>query len=76
MSMSRSVPAVLACVLCWTQCSAQSSAGTEKYTYDALGRLSTVTNTNATTISYSYDAAGNRLQVQATEEIPPIIIEP
>jgi YD repeat-containing protein len=33
------------------------------YTYDTLGRLSTVTYDNGETIVYTYDAAGNRTQV-------------
>jgi YD repeat-containing protein len=30
------------------------------YTYDALGRLITLTYDNGTKITYAYDAAGNR----------------
>ena len=33
------------------------------YTYDALGRISTVTYPNGATITYTYDPAGNRTQV-------------
>lgn len=33
------------------------------YTYDALGRITTVTYPNGATISYTYDPAGNRTQV-------------
>lgn len=33
------------------------------YTYDTLGRVSTVTYDNGLVITYSYDAAGNRTQV-------------
>jgi YD repeat-containing protein len=33
------------------------------YTYDALGRLKTVTNAGGATVTYAYDAAGNRSQV-------------
>ena len=33
------------------------------YTYDALGRVSSVTYSNGKTITYTYDAAGNRTQV-------------
>jgi YD repeat-containing protein len=33
------------------------------YTYDALGRLRTVSNAGGAMITYSYDAAGNRTQV-------------
>ena len=34
---------------------------TVSYTYDALGRLTSVTYSSGTVITYSYDAAGNRL---------------
>jgi YD repeat-containing protein len=33
------------------------------YTYDTLGRVSTVTYDNGMVITYSYDPAGNRTQV-------------
>jgi YD repeat-containing protein len=33
------------------------------YTYDALGRLKTVTTAGGATVTYAYDAAGNRSQV-------------
>ena len=36
------------------------------YTYDALGRLQTVTYPNSTTVTYTYDPAGNRTQVTNT----------
>lgn len=35
-------------------------AGSATYTYDALGRLSSVTYGSGVTITYVYDAAGNR----------------
>lgn len=38
----------------------QAAAGLEQYTYDALGRLATITYPNGSTIAYAYDAAGNR----------------
>jgi YD repeat-containing protein len=41
------------------------------YTYDALGRLSTVTYGNGEVITYVYDAAGNRRQlVQSPPALP------
>lgn len=40
------------------------------YTYDALGRIATVTYPNGATITYSYDAAGNRTQVVQVEGSP------
>lgn len=39
------------------------SAFAETYTYDALGRLSSVTTDSGTVIHYCYDAAGNRTYV-------------
>ena len=36
------------------------------FTYDALGRLQTVTYPNSTTVTYTYDPAGNRTQVTNT----------
>ena len=38
-------------------------AAATTYTYDSLGRLSTVTYDNGKEIVYTYDAAGNRTQV-------------
>jgi YD repeat-containing protein len=57
--------------LFWSQCGAQSLPGTETYTYDALGRLTSVAYPNATTVTYNYDPAGNRSTVQATDTSPP-----
>ena len=36
------------------------------YTYDSLGRVTTVTYAGGTTITYSYDAANNRTSVTVT----------
>ena len=36
------------------------------YTYDALGRLQSVTYQNGTQVVYTYDPAGNRTQVTNT----------
>ncbi len=35
-------------------------AGNDTYTYDALGRLLTVTYADGSSITYTYDAVGNR----------------
>jgi len=35
-------------------------AATITFTYDALGRLATVTYPNGTVVTYSYDSVGNR----------------
>jgi YD repeat-containing protein len=40
-----------------------ASAQDVQYTYDALGRIRTVTYPNGATITYTYDDAGNRTQV-------------
>ena len=40
-----------------------SHAGPTTYSYDALGRLVSVTNPNSTVTTYTYDAAGNRTAV-------------
>ena len=39
------------------------AAAATTYTYDTLGRLSSVTYDNGKTITYTYDAAGNRTAV-------------
>jgi len=43
--------------------SSYAVAGTESYSYDALGRLSTVTYPDNSEVVYKYDAAGNRSSV-------------
>src|SRR4051794_29628482 len=40
-----------------------ANAGSISYTYDALGRLVTVTDPTGVVTAYTYDAAGNRTQV-------------
>jgi len=45
-------------------------AGSVRYSYDALGRVTQVVYTEGsktTTIAYSYDAAGNRTAVTTTQ---------
>ena len=41
-------------------------AGAATYTYDALGRVTTVTYDDNSQVQYTYDAAGNRTQVTTT----------
>lgn len=43
-------------------------AGTEKYFYDALGRLVTVAYPSGVQATYDYDAAGNRTTSKATKQ--------
>ncbi len=43
--------------------SSLAAADSASYTYDSLGRLTTVTYANGTIITYSYDAMGNRSTV-------------
>ena len=45
------------------------TAGTETYTYDALGRLVKVEPPDGTLSSYGYDKAGNRLSVNTGTDI-------
>lgn len=50
-------------------CSLLAHAETTTYTYDALGRLITVTgNANGSAVTYAYDAAGNRTQTTSKSE--------
>jgi YD repeat-containing protein len=46
-------------------------AETVQYTYDALGRIVTVTYGSGAVITYTYDAAGNRTEVVQTSPPPP-----
>ena len=48
----------------------QAFAQNVTYTYDALGRIRTVTYPNGATITYTYDEAGNRTQVVQVEGSP------
>ncbi len=43
-----------------------ASANPTTYTYDTLGRVSTVTYPNGTVVTYTYDPAGNRTTVITT----------
>jgi YD repeat-containing protein len=47
------------------------TASAQTYTYDALGRLTQVTNSDGSTVTYSYDPAGNRTQVVRAAAPPP-----
>ena len=43
-------------------CASRAEAATNvKYTYDALGRVTSIAYDNGTTVYYLYDAAGNRI---------------
>jgi YD repeat-containing protein len=54
---------IRALMVCLLVAVATPALGATMYTYDALGRLSSVTYSNGKTITYTYDAAGNRTQV-------------
>ncbi|MBC8037212.1 MAG: RHS repeat protein [Rhizobiales bacterium] len=43
-----------------------ASANADTYTYDALGRLKSVTYSDGSTITYAYDPAGNRTTLTQT----------
>jgi YD repeat-containing protein len=45
--------------------------GTESYTYDALGRLVTITSPDGTQSTYQYDAAGNRQAISTGVDVTP-----
>lgn len=45
---------------------AMAATDTATYSYDAQGRLKTITYTNGTTITYTYDSEGNRTSEQVT----------
>jgi YD repeat-containing protein len=47
----------------------------KEFTYDALGRLKTVTDDNNVTVTYEYDAAGNRktLSTTGSTTLPPLV---
>jgi YD repeat-containing protein len=50
-------------------CAQSAPAGTVSYSYDSLGRVTTVVYSDGTTtktIRYSYDANGNRTSVTTT----------
>lgn len=56
-------------------CSPLARAATTTYTYDALGRLTRVTNSaKGADATYGYDAAGNRTQTTSkSESLPPSV---
>lgn len=67
--VSRAGLAAIAALLLTLGLAGAAMAGGVNYTYDALGRLSTVVysgGANTTTLTYSYDAAGNRTLVTTT----------
>ncbi|MGD9681612.1 MAG: RHS repeat domain-containing protein [Candidatus Obscuribacterales bacterium] len=41
----------------------ESTMDTVSYSYDNLGRLTTITYSNGTTVTFSYDNMGNRTSV-------------
>lgn len=43
----------------FTLCCSQVFAASASYTYDALGRVTSVTYDNGTVITYTYDSTGN-----------------
>ena len=68
-NIKRLICALFAAVLAQAAPMPQALAGSISYSYDALGRLISVSGPGYT-VSYSYDAAGNRLQQVSTLTIP------
>lgn len=72
--MFRGIGAALGAIALLSGASAAAAqTHSDKYTYDALGRLVSVVSSNGVRISYSYDAAGNRT-VNSTVGGKPIVL--
>jgi hypothetical protein len=62
---------LFAIALALASASEPARAETVQYTYDALGRMVTVTYSSGAVVTYTYDDAGNRLEVVQTPPPPP-----
>lgn len=72
MPPSRTAKVVAACavaILTFGAGGALAQGRTYIYTYDSLGRVTTISRPDGSTTTYTYDASGNRTQTNSTAAI-------